>query len=208
MINLFLDTTNKNIIISIVKDDTILAQVNEVSDNNVSETLFTLVDKVFSNANLAIAQVEKIYVAVGPGSFTGTRVGVTFAKTLAWSLKVPVVPLSSLEIIASTNSGSDYVIPYIDARHNHIYVGIYQNNLTVYLADQHILKDSFWNKIPDVESIVFVGYDELNTDYQVIKPAIDVLKIINKHKTNPGLPPHELKPNYLKKSSAEEKLSD
>lgn len=58
--------------------------------------------------------LDKIFVTVGPGSFTGTRVGLTIAKTVAWTLKLPVVPISTLELYASTKRNEEYLISFIN----------------------------------------------------------------------------------------------
>ena len=63
------------------------------------------------------ADIEKIVVAKGPGSYTGVRIGVTIAKTLAWTLNIPLVGISSLEVLAAGVGRyfDGYISPLFDA---------------------------------------------------------------------------------------------
>lgn len=204
MINLFIDTSHKKTLISVIRDNSVIGTVSEPSENNVSEALFLLVEKVLLEAKIKINDIKKIFVSVGPGSFTSIRIGVTFAKTLAWALKIPVIPVSSLEILATTKTDCDYIVSYIDAGHNHVYAGIYKKNLDVYMEDEYISINDLEKKIPE-ENVVCISFENVLEKYNHVNPDVNIMKIIDKYKENSGVNPHELKPNYLKKSSAEEK---
>ena len=106
MISLVIDTCTNNVVIGLLKDKEILDQKNEINDKSLSTNFTVWVADLLNRNNLHPNDIDTIFVAVGPGSFTGIRVGVTFAKVLAWSLKKRVVPISSLELIASTLSFS------------------------------------------------------------------------------------------------------
>lgn len=205
MIELFIDTSYKRTMISIISNNDIIGSIDEPSENNVSETLFLLMEKLLNETKINIKQIQKVYVSVGPGSFTGVRIGVTFAKTMAWALKIPVVPISSLEILATTSVNEEYIVPYIDAGHNYLYAGIYRNNMEKYIEDIYISVEELIEKIPKDKEVVFISYDNVIKDFNTTTPSVDIIKIISKYKPDKGINAHELKPNYLKKSSAEEK---
>ena len=97
---LFLDTCSSRVIISFIKDNKIIFNVNEKNDNNLSSKLMVLIDDSFKKNNIKPTDIHKIFVASGPGSFTGIRCGVTVAKTLAFLLSVPIVGISELEVMA------------------------------------------------------------------------------------------------------------
>ncbi|NLL44527.1 MAG: tRNA (adenosine(37)-N6)-threonylcarbamoyltransferase complex dimerization subunit type 1 TsaB [Mollicutes bacterium] len=206
MISLFIDTSSKNIIVAVIKNKDILSLIMEANDNTLSERIFPLLIKAMNEANKDIKAIEKVYVVNGPGSFTGVRVGVTIAKTIAWSLNIPLIPISSLEVLASTQYDSDYLIPYIDARRGYVYAGIYDNNLNNIVEDQHIELSEIINKMPKKGKFCFVGYDKIETNLNIIDPQINLLRIINKHYNDVGVNPHTLVPNYLKLTEAEENL--
>lgn len=206
MISLFIDTSSKNIIVAVIKNKDILSLIMEANDNTLSERIFPLLIKAMNEANKDIKAIEKVYVVNGPGSFTGVRVGVTIAKIIAWSLNIPLIPISSLEVLASTQYDSDYLIPYIDARRGYVYAGIYDNNLNNIVEDQHIELSEIINKMPKKGKFCFVGYDKIETNLNIIDPQINLLRIINKHYNDVGVNPHTLVPNYLKLTEAEENL--
>ena len=137
----------------------------------------------------------------GPGSFTGIRVGVTIAKTIAWALNIDVIPISSLELIATTKTQKKYLVPMIDARRCNVFAGVYDRNLNCIKKDKLVnLKDFIKDLNNDYE---FVSYDDIATE-SLKKPDIDVIRIVNKHQLDKGINPHNLNPNYLKLTEAEE----
>jgi len=195
MTYLFIDTAN-SFIISIIKDNKIIYYKNDVSNSDTSSKVMPIIDEAFKGSNLTINDIDKIFVVNGPGSFTGIRVGVTIAKTISYSLNKPLISLSELELLATTNTNSDYVVPIIDARRGYVFGAIYDKDLNTYFEDSHILLDELKTKLPN--NSVFVD----NCD------NIDLIKLINKHESDEPINPHTLNPNYLKKTEAEEKLND
>jgi len=195
MTYLFIDTAN-SFIISIIKDDKIIYYKNDVSNSDTSSKVMPMIDDAFKSSGLTVNDIDKIFVVNGPGSFTGIRVGVTIAKTIAYCLNKPLIHLSELELLATTNTNTDYIVPIIDARRGYVFGAIYDKNLNVYYKDCHILLDELKTKIP--KNSMFVD----NSD------NVDLIKIINKHKNDEPVNPHTLNPNYLKKTEAEEKLND
>lgn len=206
MISLFIDTSTTNSIVALYKGVNALEIIKEENIRDVSSHIMPMIDRLFKNNNLKIKQLNKIFVVNGPGSFTGLRIGVTIAKTLAWSLNIPVVPVSSLEVLASTNFDGDYIIPYIDARRDCVFAGIYDDKLDIIISDQHININSLFSYLNGNKKYVFVGNDEVNLIGR-IPSNINLDKVIIKHLNDEGVNPHSLIPNYLKKTEAEEKLN-
>lgn len=86
------------------------------------ERLAPLVSDVIARSNVAFNDLDRIAVTVGPGSFTGLRVGLAFAKGLGLALDIPVVGLDSLETIAASASREGPGLALIDARRGQAYV--------------------------------------------------------------------------------------
>lgn len=87
--------------------------------------------------------IDGIVVAKGPGSYTGVRIGVTTAKTLAYALNTKLYGVSSLAALAATvkNDKQKLLVPIIDARREAVYTGVYQNvdgNITTIIKDQYL----------------------------------------------------------------------
>ena len=193
---LSIDTASNLCTVAILEDKKCIKEIVVNDARNHSEKIMPVIEQALQETSLNLSNIDLIVCDKGPGSFTGIRVGLTVAKTMAWSLKVPIVPISSLEVIASGTPATNN-IALIDARRGFVYAGGYNENLDNTFTDRHILLENI------TELGTYVSYDELpNT----IKPNIDVLKVIKKHEKENGINPHSINPNYLKLTEAEENL--
>ena len=209
MINLFIDTCTKYLILALYKDNDIIEYFQMEADNNLSVLLLPKIDELLKKSNLEIKDVDKIYVSNGPGSFTGIRIGVTTAKTIAYGLNKEINTVSELEVLASVDTNKKYIVPLIDARRNYVYTGMYNNNLNIEIENKYIDLDEFYNflsKNYNINDILFVSNDSFNINTEV--PKINIWKIIEKHRKDESMNPHLVNPNYLKLTEAEEKLND
>ena len=126
---LALDTSNKTLSVAVeLTDGTIIEQTIENTLQH-SVLLVPTIEAVFKEAGITAKDLTKIVVAEGPGSYTGLRIGVTVAKTLAKSLGIPLVGVSSLDVflpdLASKVKVGEVVVPFFDARRGNIFaVGI------------------------------------------------------------------------------------
>ena len=207
MITLFIDTCHHNLIVGVYKDTEELILMHEDNDNHLSERLLPLIEKAMNSINLDINNVDNIIVANGPGSFTGVRIGVTVAKTLAYSLGCPIHTVSELLVMSSGNYTTKYVVPLIDARRDAVYGAMYSNN-EVIINDTYIPFNDLLNEIKtkiSLDDITFVSYEDFE-DIKVEIPKIDLTPIIKNNLASEGTLCHLVNPNYLKKTEAEEKL--
>lgn len=200
---LFIDTSTSYPIVSIIENNNIKAMFNKKIDTDISVSIFSILDTMFKELNITPKDIKKIFIANGPGSFTGTRIGVTIAKVYGYSLNVDLIPVSTLEVLAG-GVNKDYIVPVIDARRGFVYAGIYDKDLNKIVDDRYISLDKLKEKL-EGKDYVFVSYDDIAGS---IKPKIDLIKVINKHEKDIPVNAHGLNPNYLKKTEAEEKLSD
>ena len=200
---LFIDTSTSYPIVSIIENNNIKAMFNKKIDTDISVSIFSILDTMFKELNITPQDIKKIFIANGPGSFTGTRIGVTIAKVYGYSLNVDLIPVSTLEVLAG-GVNKDYIVPVIDARRGFVYAGIYDKDLNKIVDDRYISLDKLKEEL-EGKDYVFVSYDDIAGS---IKPKIDLIKLINKHVKDIPVNAHGLNPNYLKKTEAEEKLSD
>ena len=200
---LFIDTSTSYPIVSIIENNNIKAMFNKKIDTDISVSIFSILDTMFKELNITPKDIKKIFIANGPGSFTGTRIGVTIAKVYGYSLNVDLIPVSTLEVLAGWVN-KDYIVPVIDARRGFVYAGIYDKDLNKIVDDRYISLDKLKEEL-EGKDYVFVSYDDISGS---IKPKIDIIKVINKHEKDIPVNAHGLNPNYLKKTEAEEKLSD
>ncbi len=124
MLTIAIDTSNTTLSIALVEDNQILYEIIETTKNDHSRRF--------------PKDLDLISVAKGPGSYTGVRIGVTVAKTLAWTLKKPLVGVSSLEILARNLYEEGYVVPLFDARRQSVFAGVYDGKTyESVIADGH-----------------------------------------------------------------------
>mgnify|MGYP004614594855 CR=1 FL=1 len=207
MISLFLDTCSLIIKIGLLNEKDLIDYVEFENDNKLSEKLLPVMKNMLDKNGYKVNDLNRIYISVGPGSFTGIRIGVTVAKVIAWSLNIDIIPISSLEVMASYDTDKKYVCSFIDARRGYVYAGIYNNDLSNYVSDKYIKFDTLENDIKNIkDDILFVS--ESNNFVSCNKPKIDILKIVNKHVNDLPTNPHKVNPIYLKLTEAEEKLND
>ncbi len=201
MTSLFINTSTKRLVVAITKDDKVLFEYSDTNSNELSSKIMPIIDEAFIKADLKPSDIDTIFVTNGPGSFTGIRIGLTIAKVMAWSLKIKVVPISSLELMASSLDGVK--APLIDARRGYVFAGLYDNDLNQIRPDRYILLDEFLKENKDIK---FISHDEF--EFEVNDLNYDILKVIKKHKDDAGINPHALNPNYLKLTEAEEKFNE
>ncbi|WP_431205941.1 tRNA (adenosine(37)-N6)-threonylcarbamoyltransferase complex dimerization subunit type 1 TsaB [Bradyrhizobium betae] len=105
----------------------LLAREELLMKRGHAEALMPMIARVMTTADLAFTSLDRIAVTVGPGSFTGLRVGISAARGLALAAKRPAVGLTTLSAYAATivgQNGTAPVISAIDARHDHVYFQI------------------------------------------------------------------------------------
>ncbi len=197
MISLFLDTSSKKLVVILVKDNEILSKKELESINDHASHLVPFIDEVLKENSMTTKDINKIFIVNGPGSFTGTRIGVTVGKTLAFSNNINVIPVSSLKQYIFSKEGYDYYVSIINDKNNRLYYGIYDKDYNDIIIDKYSTKDIFDKDISKLEGNILT-IDENNQE-------LDILKLIDYYKDK-DINAHELKPNYLKKIDAESML--
>lgn len=198
MKTLFLDTSSFLVNVTILDSDKIIYTHSEKNDNKLSDRVFDIIEDCFEKSNIKGRDIERIFVVNGPGSFTGIRIGLTIAKTMAWALKIPVFKVSTLELMLS--GANEEAIALIKDRNDFVYYGKYSQNLDVIDNDFYCLLGSI-----DTENAVVYSYDSF--DFNVKEPVINIPRLIVKHEADEEINPHLLAPNYLKRTDAEKSVS-
>ena len=200
---LYIDTTTRYLYTGIVEDDHLLSEVKEDFGTDLSKVTLKNISEMLNSVSLKPNDIDKIIVVNGPGSYTGIRIGVTIAKTFAYSLKKEMTTISSLQAMAvSSRKDTDYIVPIIDARRGYSYGAIYDKNYNPILKEQYINTDT-----------LHLAVDNLPGSYTVIGSCLgveeeynpDILKIVNVFKNKESINPHSVNPIYLKLTEAEEK---
>lgn len=192
------DTATKNLSVALAKnneDKDILLRYQYAGGKQHGEIALPAIQTAMKELSLVPKDISGIIVGVGPGSYTGLRIGVTIAKTWAESLKIPLSVISSLALMLPNvflESEALY-IPMMDARRQTVYTGIYQSNQNKYqavISDQHLtwteLKTiilDYLNQKPSTRKIYLIG-DPVTLDYQTdLQSEVSVDIVVNSTQT-------------------------
>ena len=211
MLILGIDTSTKICTCSIFDSENgVIAETSLSVKKNHSNIVMPIIDNLFKISDLNINDIDKIAVAIGPGSFTGVRIALGIAKGLAMALNKPLIAVNELDILEAIASGNENeIIPLIDARKERVYYK-YQNT---YIDDYLINLISNFDKN---KKYVFVGDGAINYtdilkdnlgDNAVILPMYNAFPrasilcelALNKEEANI----YTLEPEYISKSRAE-----
>ena len=211
MLILGIDTSTKICTCSIFDSENgIIAETNLSVKKNHSNIVMPIIDNLFKISDLTINDIDKIAVAIGPGSFTGVRIALGIAKGLAMALNKPLIAVNELDILEAIASGNENeIIPLIDARKERVYYK-YQNK---YVDDYLINLISNFDKN---KKYIFVGDGAISYknilkdnlgDNAIILPIYNSFPrasilcelAINKEEANI----YTLEPEYISKSRAE-----
>ena len=211
MLILGIDTSTKICTCSIFDSENgVIAETSLSVKKNHSNIVMPIIDNLFKISDLTINDIDKIAVAIGPGSFTGVRIALGIAKGLAMALNKPLIAVNELDILEAIASGNENeIIPLIDARKERVYYK-YQNT---YVDDYLINLISNFDKN---KKYIFVGDGAINYknilkdnlgDNAIILPMYNAFPrasvlcelALNKEEANI----YTLEPEYISKSRAE-----
>ncbi|MGE6631555.1 tRNA (adenosine(37)-N6)-threonylcarbamoyltransferase complex dimerization subunit type 1 TsaB [Bacillus sp. NPDC077027] len=220
---LAIDTSNYTLGIALVRDGDVIGETITYLKKNHSVRAMPAVEALLQECDVETADLSKIVVAKGPGSYTGVRIGVTIAKTLAWSLSIPISSVSSLEALAANGRYfNGYISPLFDARRGQVYTGLYsyeQGKLLGIKEDQNLLLVDWLNDLKETgKQVLFLGHDVILhqetirsilgdaavfTQDPLLNPRPSELAFIGVDRSPEEV--HQLVPNYIRLAEAEVK---
>jgi len=125
---LAMDTSSLTATVAVLTDEKLMGEFSVSNKLTHSQTIMPMTDTLLKTASMQISDIDVFAVSVGPGSFTGLRIGMATAKTFAQALNKPIIGVSSLEAIAQNISFTDAIIcPIMDARRSEVYNALYKN---------------------------------------------------------------------------------
>lgn len=220
---LAIDTTNNVLGIAIVDEESVIGEYITNLKKNHSVRAMPAIERLLHDCDLTPKDLDKVIVATGPGSYTGVRIGVSIAKTMAWALQIPIVGISSLEILAANGHFFDGLIsPIFDARRGQVYTGLYEfskGELMTIENDQNLLLTEWIRHLSKSDKrILFLGNDvhlHRETIIEMLgeKAELGSVAIHNPRPSELGLiglkreatDVHNLVPNYIRLAEAEAK---
>ena len=141
-----------------------------------------MIDELFKENNLDIKDLTKIIVVNGPGSFTGIRIGLSIAKTMAYALKIDINTISSLTALLVSNDTQDNKKAVIEDNKGY-YVSVFDKDNNVLVEETYVEEETY--------------------EYEQVENKLDVNKIISYCENMESENPHFIKANYIKKIEVE-----
>jgi len=187
MLILGIETSTKTCSIALADGKKVRDEISLHLGLSHSERIIPLLDEILKRNGMAIKDVNGIAVSIGPGSFTGIRVGVSTARGLAQSLNIPLAGIPSLDGLAfGTGTSGEVVCPMIDALRREIYTALYKGRKRL-TAHQLIGIEKWLEILKDKkETILFLG-DPVDIYENLIKDFLkNRAKIVEKDKRYPS----------------------
>ena len=213
---LAIDSASDVCSVALLDNDNLIDEINLENGRTHSENLMPLVDEIIKRNGMDIKDVELLGCTVGPGSFTGIRIGVASIKPIAEVLNIKIASVTSLEVLSKNVDDESNRVCLIDARNNQVYFGAFDkdsNLIMEYTADDI---NTVLEQIK-LDNITFIGNGaELHKD--LIKTQFPNAKFSDNNKQsakNVGLMTYKkylenklenadtIIPIYLRKSQAE-----
>lgn len=214
---LAIDTSSKICSVAILEDNEVIDELNLDDGKTHSENLMPLIDEILRKNNLKLNQIQMLACCVGPGSFTGIRIGVATIKPIAEVLKIKIASITSLETLARNVENEETIVSLIDARNNQVYAGIFDKN---YNKKEESIADDInvaIDKIKKYTNVICVG-DASILHHDLLEEKMPNMKFADvnyqsaknvgklgykKYLENDLLTADEIIPIYLRKSQAE-----
>lgn len=224
---LAIDTSSKICSVSILENNDVILEKHTNDEKTHSQNLMPLVDELFKESNLSLDDINLLSCCLGPGSFTGIRIGIATVKAFADAKKIPVVGVTSLESLAYNIDRSGLIVSLIDAKNDNVYYSMFSfdgddyNQIGDYKADtiknvldslsiydDVILFVGDGSKLHRDKIQTFIKNPEFASEKQNIQTSISIGKsAYNKFKLGQSGDSNSILPIYLKKSQAERQLN-
>ena len=221
-----IDTSSTDLSIGLYRDGKPFASISRYIGNSHAEHITHTLQTLLSTSGIDPEALDGVALAIGPGSFTGLRIGCAFVKGFCFGNVSPVLPVSSLHILAhaaGTHNGS--VLAAIDARNGKLFRARFtiENSFVTRIADDELISsDLFYSELSDRDIIVTdtVGYRK-STIFNHLEKHATVIPV-EQHPLQRGLicaaiassTPSDntswssainIEPNYLRRSTPEER---
>ena len=158
---LCIDTSSKLCSVAVLEDTTLINKLELDNGLTHSETLMPLIKKLLESINLSLKDIDLLVSDIGPGSFTGIRIGVATCKAFSDSLNIPCVGISSLEVLAHNITNDSLICSTIDCKNNNCYFALYKLENGIY----SILEEPCAKSVDEVLDLLDKQYSNKNIEF-------------------------------------------
>lgn len=182
-----IDTATENAVISLSENEKIIDFAANNNQKDHASFLHPAIKSLLQKTGVSLTDLSAVAVTAGPGSYTGLRVGMASAKGLCYALNIPMITISTLEVIAlsvinQTGDDNAYYSPLIDARRMEVFTAVYDASLAEIIPPcTMILNSTSFNEMLSANRIYFSGSGAAKLE-QVLE---DQNAIFTNHKVAP-----------------------
>lgn len=211
---LCIDTSSNLCSVAILEDTTLIKKLELNNGLTHSETLMPLIKQLLEESNLTLKDIDLLVSDIGPGSFTGIRIGVSTCKAFSDSLNIPCIGISSLDVLAYNIKNDGIICSTIDCKNANCYFALYEcKNGAYFTLEEPCAKtvqevSDLLNSKYSNEQIEFVGdgITSNSTDYYLNVENLGIAGL-RKFTSNNNVG-EEILPLYLKKPQAQRQLEE
>ncbi len=218
-----IDTSTIVASVALMDDTKLIGEITLNDKKTHSQKLMVIIDQLLNNSETKLEDLDAIAVAVGPGSFTGLRIGITTAKGLAHPFNLKVYEISSLEALANNIKTDNLICPMMDSRRNTVFTRLESKELLVDDNQLHI--DELLEKVSSYnEKTIFLGdgailhkeliseklgeLSEIAPNHLLMPLASSVCELAIRKYSDLGVSYDSVKANYLRKTQAEREYDE
>jgi len=173
---LALDTSSMTATVALLDDDKLIGEYTLNHKKSHSQKLIPMIDELIKSCDLTPKDIDVFAVSLGPGSFTGLRIGIATITAMAQALDKTVVGVPTLEALAFNLFNCEGLIcPIIDAQRDSVYTGVYQcmdGNMVEVVEPQMIHIDDLISILKEEDEKVFFVGDALEKFYDILKERL------------------------------------
>ncbi len=192
MKTLFFDVSSPVMYIGYAKDDILVDFSIRIAARDHAKYLVDRIDQLLKRNKIKLTDIDEIIIGSGPGSYTGLRIAVMVGKMLAFTKHIPLKTVSSLFFMTSGYEGK--VAALMDARRGYVFSAIYENGEIILEDGYRLFNELSQNPMYQKAQTIFI--DERNYEVNIKRIRAQAV-LVNEV--------HDLVPNYLRKTEAENK---
>ena len=158
---LSIDTSSKNCSVSLAKDGLLIDTIEEVKDSFLhGQKLHVFCEKLLKDCDVKFAEIDAYSLSIGPGSYTGLRIGAAAIKGFSFTFSKPVITIPTLNSMAyyQKSNWSYFLCPILDSRKGEVYAAVFDQNLNCLKPSHpHILSSSSFSDFLKDQKVLFFG---------------------------------------------------
>ena len=158
---LCIDTSSTLCSVAILEDTTLINKLELDNGLTHSETLMPLIKELFDKSNLSLKDINLLVSDIGPGSFTGIRIGVATCKAFSDSLNIPCIGVSSLEVLAYNIKNDGIICSTIDCKNDNCYFALYE----LIGGNYNVLEEPCAKTVQEVLDLLNLKYSDKSIEF-------------------------------------------